>query len=547
MRRNKFSSRAILLLLLAILVFPVLVVMGVRGTSQDLNQHYAILELIQESQKLNSEIDQSVLKAGSFTLDDYDELAKQVEKMLAACGELENLSVQKFTSSDPRVKSSILKACDLTRRKTEAVERFKSENSILKNSFHYLPGLVAALDKTEYWRNSSSLMAEVSRFALTRDDESEARIRESVKNLTHMTKTGRNNLVVKNLMSHTEIILRAASNRREVEAEILSNQVKEAFGDVRKSYVQWHGVAERRANRYHEGLFLFCSILAAGLILFLMKIRSLGLQLQSANAELEERVALRTAELSAALEKVEESQQFLLQSTKMSALGEMAGGIAHEINTPLAAISMTAEFLEEMARENNQPSMVKGLESITSIVEKVSRIILGLRRFSRDSSQDPSSKAYVKDILADTLTLCTEKFRTKKIRLEIRDLTEEIPVNCVAEQISQVILNLFHNSVDAIAELPSESLWILVEVIPTDQSVEISVTDGGHGIPENVQAKLMQPFFTTKPVGKGTGLGLSLSKGIVERQRGTFVYDKTSKNTKFTVTLPRYFELKIAG
>ncbi len=114
-------------------------------------------------------------------------------------------------------------------------------------------------------------------------------------------------------------------------------------------------------------------------------------------------------------------------------------------------------------------------------------------------------------------------------------------INCVAEQISQVLLNLLNNAFDAVMDGPPDKRrWVRVDIDLTGENVQLKVTDCGDGISAEVQMKLMQPFFTTKGTGKGTGLGLSISKGIVEKHGGQLFYNRESKNTCFVISLPQY-------
>src|SRR3989338_7737517 len=118
-----------------------------------------------------------------------------------------------------------------------------------------------------------------------------------------------------------------------------------------------------------------------------------------------------------------------------------------------------------------------------------------------------------------------------------RALDEDIRVECLPTQISQVLLNAFNNSFDAITTLKEK--WIQIEVVDEGSKVRVEITDSGGGIPEAIQAKVMLPFFTTKEAGNGTGLGMSLSKGIIDSHRGEIFFDHQSKNTKLVVVLPK--------
>src|SRR6185312_3312229 len=112
----------------------------------------------------------------------------------------------------------------------------------------------------------------------------------------------------------------------------------------------------------------------------------------------------------------------------------------------------------------------------------------------------------------------------------------DLRIHARPSQISQVLLNLLNNGLDAIRTMTQP--WIEIAVVKCEDLVEISVTDSGHGIPNHIANRMMEPFFTTKEVGSGTGLGLAISRGIIEDHHGKFYYDQESANTRFVVALP---------
>lgn len=231
------------------------------------------------------------------------------------------------------------------------------------------------------------------------------------------------------------------------------------------------------------------------------------------------------------------AQQTLFQTAKMTSLGEMAGGIAHEINTPLAIILSATHQIETylgVAPPNIEKSLYK-LQKIESTVKRISQIVRGLRTFSRNSNDDGWEQCSLRQIISDTIALCNEKFSAIAIEMEIKE-SDDFQVNCVPTQISQIILNLLNNAHDAVIELPEK--WISVELELIDKNVCVRIIDSGKGLQSNVASKIMQPFFTTKQVGKGTGLGLSISKGIAESFDGSLSYKLHHGHTSFTLALP---------
>jgi signal transduction histidine kinase len=232
----------------------------------------------------------------------------------------------------------------------------------------------------------------------------------------------------------------------------------------------------------------------------------------------------------------------LASSAKLSSLGEMAGGIAHEINNPLAVIDGKIHLLKMQLETDSidKEKLEKSLSSIEAMVQRIAKIIRGLRSFSRDGSNDPFDQTPVKTIIDETVPLCQSKFTQGNVELKINSIDELIKVNCRATEISQVVLNLLNNAFDAIIENESISnKWVQLDVVDEKNTIAIMVTDSGLGIPMDVQQKMLQPFFTTKGVGKGTGLGLSISMGIAKNHQGSLDIDNSCKNTRFVLRLPK--------
>lgn len=239
-------------------------------------------------------------------------------------------------------------------------------------------------------------------------------------------------------------------------------------------------------------------------------------------------------------EQLIEAQRLkLFAAAKMSALGEMAGGLAHEINNPVAIIHGNATLLrQQAARGQILPSgLEKTAETIEQTAERISKIIRALRAFARNVEQDPFEIVSVKNIISETAELCRARFHLRNIDFRIDAIDDNLRIEARSVQISQVLLNLLNNAFDATETLPAP--WIRVHVIDEAQHVQIQVFDSGPGIPEPLREKIFQPFFTTKEIGKGTGLGLSVSTGIVETHSGTLDLDTSHAHTCFVLRLPK--------
>lgn len=239
-----------------------------------------------------------------------------------------------------------------------------------------------------------------------------------------------------------------------------------------------------------------------------------------------------------------ETMEKLLSSAKMAALGEMSGGIAHEINNPLTVIQARAFQLSQMVDHNNlDPVKVRqAAESISRTADKIAKIIKSLRSFAREGTNDPFEVVPLKQIVEETLEFCKTRFYNHGVDVEVSVISSELEIECRLIQIEQVLLNLLNNSFDAIRNLKDQ--WVRIVVHEIADSVEIHVVDSGTGIPENIEQKIMAPFFTTKESGKGTGLGLSISSKIVRSHHGKLFLKKDAPNTTFVIRLPKWQTLE---
>jgi PAS domain S-box-containing protein len=236
---------------------------------------------------------------------------------------------------------------------------------------------------------------------------------------------------------------------------------------------------------------------------------------------------------------LEAAREQAISSARLSALGMMAGGVAHEINNPLAIIhALASDLIEVVKEEGSAPPRVVESSSrkIRQTADRIARIVKSLRTISREGSKDKISLVPVSKILENTLGICEARFKAHSVQLILPEHSR-LNVFCREVQIEQVLLNLLQNAFDAVAEQKGER-WVRVDVTPRNEVVAISVTDSGPGIPEELRSRVGEPFFTTKEVGKGTGLGLSLSKTIAEEHGGSIAYEVEDGHTRFSLILP---------
>lgn len=225
-------------------------------------------------------------------------------------------------------------------------------------------------------------------------------------------------------------------------------------------------------------------------------------------------------------------QEEVLKAGQLLALGEMAAGIAHEINTPLNVILSQIDLLQV---ENEFPSECKSaLDKIASTVESISSVIKGLKTLAKVDTNHAPETIQLNDFIEETTKSYSLTMQHLGIRLIVEVPDGDFPFVCHPWQLGQVILNLVNNAMDAVRKL--ETKWIKIELGREPGFYVIRVTDSGDGIPQQHLHKIMTPFYTTKKTG--TGLGLSLSTAIVRELAGTLTVDTESAHTRFEVKLP---------
>jgi PAS domain S-box-containing protein len=297
--------------------------------------------------------------------------------------------------------------------------------------------------------------------------------------------------------------------------------------------------------------------------------------------QLQQELRDQTIALQSTLNELQETQSHLIQSEKMSSLGEMVAGVAHEINNPVNfihgnlnhvrnysqdLIKLTKQYrqeltqpsdaLEELLEDVDLPFLLedfpKILDSMKTGTQRIREIVLTLRNFSRLDEAD-MKEVDLHEGIDSTILILQNKIKSTDIRPDIQLVKQygNLPqVYCYASQLNQVFMNILANAIDALDTayptylaqgIPDYRPAITIGTVITAQNtVQITIQDNGPGIPDEVKARLFDPFFTTKPVGQGTGLGLSISyQIIVDKHQGTLTCDSVpGEGTTFTIVLP---------
>jgi signal transduction histidine kinase len=262
----------------------------------------------------------------------------------------------------------------------------------------------------------------------------------------------------------------------------------------------------------------------------------LGSQIAQAvqNAKLVGRLEEKVHELDAANRRLTETQAQLIQAEKLATIGQLATGIAHELNNPMTSILGFAQLLQR--NSSFSPEQLAQLKHIETQGQRCARIVLGLLKFNHKDTP-PAQVVEVVPLIREVIELVRYDFDRHQI--ELREEYPQTVPSLVGDgfQIQQVLLNLITNAIAAMEGRPRKELKI--QVRQEGDSIRIAVQDTGRGIPEEFRARLFQPFQTTKSPGKGTGLGLYISNEIIRQQGGTIRMDsRDGEGSTFTIELP---------
>lgn len=252
-------------------------------------------------------------------------------------------------------------------------------------------------------------------------------------------------------------------------------------------------------------------------------------------------------EVVEARKQLEASQEQLIQTSKMMAVGQLAAGVSHELNNPLGAIALSISSAQDQLERGSIPKAMKRLKRALKTMERARHIINKLLFYSRKSDQD--ERIEINEVVRQTVDFVDHHVEQMSFSLETLCYPEELYLKGRDKDLQQVLVNLVMNAMEAGLDLPPERRKIILKVEgPRDGYLLVTVRDFGPGIRPEVLSRIFEPFYTTKDVGEGTGLGLSISQKVLERHRGSLsVESQPGRGAVFTLKIPELKEEVVAG
>ena len=246
--------------------------------------------------------------------------------------------------------------------------------------------------------------------------------------------------------------------------------------------------------------------------------------------------------LEAANEELKTAHEQLQSAEKLASIGQLAAGVAHEINNPLGTIMLYASMLKKQV--DNKSCSERNAEDLKLIIDEANRckhIVANLLNFARQGKLK-ISEINISGLINSIIQVIKMDPKCNNMFINFNDTTNDCTLEGDADQIKQILINIINNACESLEFCDVKNVTINTQVV--DDSVVIDIIDTGCGISEENMNKLFTPFFTTKKIGKGTGLGLAISYGIIKMHRGDIKVKSTvGKGTAFTIKLPRKFQI----
>jgi len=551
-------------------------------------EHDRYLHLVLRLQKADLALDEHLLEARHASLLNYDPLVEDLRDLRSGAEEL--AALPGFLETESRARARLTeRAAELRRvvaRKEALVERFKSENATLHNSLAFFPvaasELAETLDRREHplALEVQALLRDVLTYSLHPHEEVLPRVQARIEALASRRRLQPGaswSEDLRRVLNHGSAILEHQTRLDAVTREALDLPARPLLEQIQRAYLDQSRRLESVGNSYRLVLYLLAILLTATAAYALLWLQNTTRALNEANRTLERRVEERTEDLrqatlaltrqkdqlvekgreleealrretgaTAALRESvaerKEAQAKLVLSERMASLGTLAGGVAHEVNNPLAYVLSNLKFATEELSRPEAPAAPWLLEVRQAMAEalhgaeRVRSIVQDLHAFARPSHEPGPVDVHQMLDLAVNMAASEIRYRARLVK----DYGAVPPVRNDQSRLSQVALNLLINAAQAIPDgSPGDHRIRVATRTDAAGRAVVEIEDTGCGIPPEHRSRLFEPFFTTRAVGKGTGLGLSICHGIVSSLGGEISFEtEVGKGSTFRVALP---------
>lgn len=568
-------------------ILLILFILGIIGGAGWLfynQQHLPDVTLVEQRsaqmllrlQEDNAQVNEAMLRARDNIDTNYDNLTRLSAVLRRSASAAREFSLgsdnQQTIAAAKQTQAAIAS-------KLEYVERFKSHNSVLKNSLRYAPQVGANLARIAsehsliplalaYLNTANNLQL----YSLTQEPQRREQILQSLSDIRQLESAMPSSSVSGQIefLNHARTVLTETSEVNTLVSSVLQ-PLEKPFTALQEGLDEWQNRVRKVVAVHNQYIIIYTVYLAIGLLFILWWLISLY-------RTLDRRIAERTAELKQTYDDLTRSQMMLMQSEKMATLGQMVAGVAHEVNTPLGYVKGNVDLLQDLFDQYDgliQPALelnvlqrekhgsreekVTLLKTLLSEAQQIdsdglsdetqqlfkdtkfglgqiNELIVNLRNFAR-LDEERVKRVRISDCINSSLNIARNN--VKRFQIEKRYEGKELPeIECSPSQINQVLLNLFNNAAQA---TPNSDARLVIDVDADAQGdfVTIRIADNGMGMTSEVQKKIFEPFFTTKGSGEGTGLGLAICKQIIEAHGGNIsVRSQLNKGSIFSIHLP---------
>jgi C4-dicarboxylate-specific signal transduction histidine kinase len=533
---KQIKKRKLQIILGSLMMSTMILGVFIRSRGTEFEQNSKIVSLFAEIKVLDNELNTNILRSHSFLLTNYDPIVANIAAMSGKIRDLKDTISglnhnQDLTQSIEETEAAINK-------KFLLVEDFKTKNAARRNSLYYLP-LIALetqklMNKKLQFANVhdriNSIVNNVLQKSIYSSSISVKEIKDDLAWTTDLQQKTQHDFPelsssLEEMILHIEIAINTQETVRLYLQEIYDFPLSEKLAKTQDVYQATRNKEKIVSDVFQVLLLIITLVFLIGGTIALIRLFETKDDLETLNAYLEAQVKMRT--------------QQSLQNAKLASLGEMAAGIAHEINNPLAIISGNITLIKKF--KDDPIKFEAKCETISKSADRISKIVKGLKKFSRSSDGAEYSIKPVSDILNEVILMTDMKSKRHDTPIEF-NIQTQANILCDEVEIEQVLINLINNGMDAVQKLPEK--WMKVNLFEENNQVVIQLIDSGSGISTDIEQKLFEPFFTTKVVGEGTGLGLSISKGILDEHKASIKLNRTFKNTCFEIRFKGSEEVK---